>query len=133
MRRFISVLVMLMFIAFSLTAQSQNPSAPPENMDPVPYGPDEFPGWSKSLRRAEIVTLGLFPFVFLFSSLAYDAGRYSMHNFDSRYAPGLFQSADSVSRSSADTRNVIMISISLSVFLAVIDLIIEENKPQKAR
>jgi hypothetical protein len=133
MRRFVSLLVVLAFVPFSLAAQSQNPPAPPENREPVPYGPDEFPGWSQSLRRAEIITLGLFPFAFLFSSLAYDTGRYAVHNFDSRYAPGPFGSADSVSRSNTDTRNVIMISISLSVFLAVIDLIIEENKPQRVR
>ena len=133
MRRLISVLLILLLLPFSLAAQSQTPAEPPHSTEPVPYAPDEFPVWSRRLRRAEIITLGLFPFAFIFTSLAYDMGRYSMHNFDSRYAPGPFGSADKVSRSSADTRNVVIISLSLSAVLAVVDLLIEESKPRRAR
>ncbi|MDR1933750.1 MAG: hypothetical protein LBQ57_13115 [Spirochaetales bacterium] len=133
MRGVISVFLLITFVPFSLAAQSQNPESPPVNTDPVPYGPDEFPGWSRSLRRAEIITLGLFPFVYVFSSLTYDTGRFASHGFDSRYAPGFFGSADSVSRSSADTRNVILLGIGLSAFLALVDFFIEQGKPQKAR
>ena len=133
MRRLVSIFLLFAFLAFPLAAQSQNPPVPPDDTTPVPYGPDEFPGWSRSLRRTEIIALGLFPFAYLFTSLAYDTGRYAMHSYDSRYAPGPFRSADFAGRTSADTRNVIMISISLSALLAVVDLIIEESKPQRAR
>ena len=133
MRCAVCILLILLLLPFSSAAQSQNPASPPENKEPQPYEPEEFPGWSQKLRRVEIITLGLFPFAFVFSSLAYDVGRYSVHHFDSRYAPGFFGSADRVSRSSDDTRNVIILSISLSALLAIVDLIIEENKPQRTR
>ncbi|MDR3200327.1 MAG: hypothetical protein LBT68_02605 [Spirochaetales bacterium] len=134
MRKIVSLCIIVTFLPFSLAAQSQTPSAPPPvDTTPAPYEPDEFPGWSRSLRRAEIITLGLFPFVFVFSSLAYDTGRFAVHNFDNRYAPGPFGSADSVSRSGADTRNVIILSISLSALLAAVDFFIEQGKPQKTR
>ena len=133
MKRLVTIILLFAFLVFPLAAQSQNPPVPPDDTAPVPYGPDEFPGWSRSLRRTEIIALGLFPFAYLFTSLVYDTGRYAMHNYDGRYAPGPFRSADSVGRTSADSRNVIMISISLSALLAVIDLFIDDSKPQRTR
>jgi hypothetical protein len=134
MRKLICLfLVLLTLLPFPAAAQSQPQPAPPVEASPEPYAPDEFPEWSRSLRRAEIITLGLFPFMFLFSTLAYDAGRFFAHNFDSRYAPGFFGSAETVAKSGSDRNNVILMSISLSMLLAAVDYFIEQGKPAKAR
>ena len=133
MRFFLCVCLALALSAFPIAAQSQPPASPPANKTPAPYEPDEFPDWSKSLRRSEIIALGLFPFAYLFTSLSYDYGRYAMHGYDSRYAPGPFRSADYVGRTNADTRNVVMISISISALLALVDYFIEDSKPKKSR
>ncbi len=42
---------------------------------PVPYSKDEFPGWLRDLRRAEVITIGAFPITLLFSSLGYQVYR----------------------------------------------------------
>lgn len=127
------VLFLALVVTFSLPAQSQTPAVPPIDTTPQPYEPDEFPFGLRALRRAEIITLGLFPFAYLFSSFAYDTGRYAMHDFDAGYAPGPFASAGRVSRSSTDARNVILISISLSAILAAVDFFLELGEPRRGR
>jgi len=42
---------------------------------PVPYSKDEFPGWLRDIRRAEVITIGAFPITLLFSSLGYQLYR----------------------------------------------------------
>jgi hypothetical protein len=132
-RKFCLLVFLFLFAAFSLSAQSDAPASVPASTLPEPYAPDEFPYGARALRRAEIIALGLFPFAYLFSSFAYDAGRYAMHDFNSGYAPGPFASAERVGRSSSDTRNVILISISLSALLAAVDFFIELSEPQPER
>ncbi|MDR1625818.1 MAG: hypothetical protein LBT33_04695 [Spirochaetia bacterium] len=131
--KFLLLVFVFLFPLCSLAAQSEAPASPPVDTTPEPYAPDEFPYGIRALRRAEIITLGLFPFAYFFSSFAYDTGRYAMHGFNSSYAPGPFASAERVSRSESDTRNVILISISLSALLAAVDFFIELDEPEKTR
>jgi hypothetical protein len=133
MMRFLLLVLVFLLSLFPLAAQSETPASPPANINPEPYAPDEFPFGIRALRRAEIIALGLFPFAYLFSSFAYDTGRYAMHDFNSSYAPGPFASAQRVSRSSSDTRNVVLISISLSALLAAVDFFIELGEPENER
>jgi hypothetical protein len=130
---FLCVLV----VCFPFFLAGQTPPSPPSippvtpETEPVPYGPDEFPQWSRSLRRSEIIAVGLFPFMYLFSSFGYDAGRYAAHGFNSSYAPGFFGSADSVSKTRGEKNAVILAGVGLSLAFAVIDFIIESSKPER--
>jgi hypothetical protein len=101
--------------------------------DPVPYSPEEFPAWAHALRRGEIVALGLFPFVFLFSSLAYDTFRFAASGGNPNYAPGPFQSPGASPLSTQERVGVLAVSISVSALLAFVDYIIETRKPVDRR
>ncbi|MBO4386774.1 MAG: hypothetical protein J5817_07120 [Treponema sp.] len=47
-----------------------------ESEEAEPYSPDEFPNWSKKVRRAEIITLGSVPFTTLGVILTYGTYQY---------------------------------------------------------
>ncbi|GAB4369121.1 MAG: hypothetical protein Kow009_05770 [Spirochaetales bacterium] len=98
-------------------------------LDPVPYSPEEFPPWARALRRGEVVALGLFPFVFLFSSLAYDTFRFAASGGNPNYAPGPFQSPGGSPLSQQERVGVLLVSISVSTLLAFVDHLIETRKP----
>ena len=51
------------------------PFAAADSGTPVPYNKDEFPGWLRDIRRAEVITIGAFPITLLFSSLGYQLYR----------------------------------------------------------
>lgn len=120
MRRTLSLALILILLAVSGAAQ--------ETGEPEPYTPEEFPAWSRSLRRAEIITIGLFPFVFFFTALAYGGGRFFANGMDSRYAPSLFGSADSAPLTTGEKYGLITVSISISAILATIDYFIEKGR-----
>jgi hypothetical protein len=98
---------------------------------PEPYGPDEFPGWAKSLRRAEIITIGIFPFVLFFTSFAFEGFQYFSSGGDSRYAPGPFRSPGAPPLSGGEKAAVISVSISLSMALAAVDYFIGRAQERK--
>ncbi len=101
--------------------------------DPVPYAPEEFPSWARALRRGEIVALGVFPFVFLFSSLAYDTFRFAASGGNPNYAPGPFQNPGASPLSSQERMGVLLVSVSVSALLAFVDFLIETKKPINQR
>lgn len=89
------------------------------SQDPEPYKPEEFPSWARSLRRGEIVALGLFPFVFLFTSLAYQGLR-QVSGSDSGLLSDLSSDRQKI--------GMLTISLSLSTLLAVVDYFLEKGK-----
>ncbi len=114
----------LIFLQLAGLVYGQNSS------EPVPYEPEEFPSWARSLRRGEIIAVGLFPFMFLFSSLAYDTFRFAASGGDPDYAPGPFQSPGASPLSQHEKIGVLTVSISLSALLAFVDYLIEKRKPE---
>lgn len=97
-----------------------------------PYKPEEFPEWAHSLRRFETVFFGSLPFAFLFTSLGFDMYAYSDSGFRQEYLPLFLGSSPEKEEFTHDTMVPrIGISISLSLVLAVIDLIIDKTKDAK--
>jgi len=88
-----------------------------------PYKPEEFPSWARSLRRGEIIALGLLPFAFLFTSLSYQGLRYASGEGSS----GLFSGPSS----DRDKIAVIGFSLSLSALLALVDYFIDRHQAEK--
>lgn len=121
MKKFLLILSLLVFISNLVGAEGSK--------DPVPYAPEEFPSWARALRRGEIVALGLFPFVFLFSSLAYDTFRFAASGGNPNYAPGPFQSPGASPLTQQERIGVLMVSISVSALLSFVDYLIETRKP----
>ena len=93
-----------------------------------PYRPDEFPEWAHTLRRFETIFFGSLPIAFLFSSLGFDMYAYSTHNFSQEYLPLFFGNSPEKEQFTQDTMvERIGISISLSLVIAIADLIIDKR------
>lgn len=71
--RFSWLILLLLFVASCSTMGPQT-TQNTETIDrtPQPYEDDEFPQWSKDLRRGEIILLGSLPLVYMLTNLAYD-------------------------------------------------------------
>lgn len=93
-----------------------------------PYRPEEFPEWAHSLRRFETIFFGSLPIAFLFSSLGFDLYAYSANNFRQEYLPLFFGNSPEKEQFTQDTMvQRIGISISLSLVIAIADLIIDKR------
>lgn len=106
--------------------------------DPVakPYGADEFPEWAEDLRRFDVITIGSWPLSFLFSSIAYDVGRWAHLSSTeperaSQYAPLLFSPPNKPANTIEETQTIIYISIGLSLGIGITDYIIGQIKRQE--
>ncbi len=93
-----------------------------------PYRPDEFPEWAHTLRRFETIFFGSLPIAFLFSSLGFDLYAYSANNFSQEYLPLFFGNSPEKEQFTQDTMvERVGISISLSLVIAIADLIIDKR------
>ncbi len=99
--------------------------------DPEPYRPEEFPQFALSLRRFQIVTIGVFPFALLFSGLGYELGRFGYYSLragepDGRYTPRLFGFGAGAEEplSNRERIGVVTAAVSLSVFVGVLDYLL---------
>lgn len=78
---FVSVVLLVScFMPFVPMVQVYCDSA--EDVTPEPYSDDEFPQWSKDLRRAEIVSLGTIPFAAISVTMAYGGYQYATGKTD---------------------------------------------------
>ena len=118
LRKFLLILFLFLFAA-SLWGQT----IPGDDL-PAPYEDAEFPDWAWKARRFEIITLGSFPFVYMFTTIFYDLYIYASHGFDDNYA---FGSA----RDQHDLLNMFTIAISVSGAIAVLDMIIQSVKDNR--
>jgi hypothetical protein len=93
----------------------------PANPLPEPYGTEEFPLWTYSLRRFEIVSLGAFPVLLFYSRIALDAGRYVGSGFDSSYAPWPFRNEFSYTPDSDEQWLAVKVAVGLSIGVGLLD------------
>ncbi len=97
--------------------------------EPEPYSPEEFPQFALSLRRFQIVSIGVFPFALLFSALGYELGRFGYYSarageLDGRYAPRLFglgAATETEPLSNRERVGIIVTAASLSLVIGVVD------------
>jgi hypothetical protein len=101
---------------------------------PEPYTEDEFPGWLKDLRRAEIIFFGSLPFSFLLALVGVDVGRYFAHNEDANYRPWPFRGANAPTYTTGEQFLVIGSALIISGIVALVDFIIGKasEKPEKS-
>ncbi len=126
MKRCVWALVLCMFAAAVAFPQSQGKS-------PEPYTKDEFPDWANSLRRSEIITFGIFPFVFFFASIGYEFIRFAVNGFNELYSPWPFRSASGVDLTDGEKIGVIGVSISLSAVAGFIDFLMQSAEKSKQK
>ncbi|MFH2114040.1 MAG: hypothetical protein ABIJ86_06000 [Spirochaetota bacterium] len=116
--------VLLVVVVGNLAAQAvSTPSGAKTTANPLPepYGSEEFPLWTYSLRRFEIVSLGAFPVLLFYSRIALDTGRYVSNGFDSSYAPWPFRNEFSYKRDSDEQWLAVKVSLGLSIGVGVLD------------
>ena len=92
----------------------------------VPYEDDEFPNWALNLRRGEVIFFGTIPFTFFTSIISYELYRYVVNNFDPNLVPALFGNTTPPTLSKDEKLQIIMVSVSLSGFLAILDYLLGE-------
>ena len=93
-----------------------------------------FPQWARDLRRGEIVAFGAFPLAYIFANFGYDSYRFANNNWDSRFAPWPFNSAESFGKSQDERFITLGLAAGLSVFIAVVDYaIVRARRSRLAR
>ncbi len=137
--RIIAALMLgVVVVVHSVAPQHQNPvkvvADPMRTIrpfdSPEPYSPEEFPQFALSLRRFQIITIGVFPFALLFSGLGYELGRFGYYSaraggVDGRYAPRLFGAGAGTEPLSNDERiGVVLAAVSLSVVVGIADYLL---------
>jgi hypothetical protein len=91
---------------------------------PVPYTPGEFAPWMQDLWRAEVITVGSFPFTLFFTLEVYDAWRYATNGFNPSYAPWPIGSGAATTYSPQETAWIAVSAVSVSVLIAGVDYLI---------
>lgn len=89
--------------------------------EPVPYDKNEFPQWSKDLRRAEIVSFGSLPFVTIGVTMGYGSYLYFTGSTSSFPNP-LDKSGNSFS--SEEQLKIFGMSLGISCVIGIVDFII---------
>lgn len=115
---YILIILLLFFSIFSVFGETL----------PVyePYKEEEFPKWALDLRRAEVIFFGTIPFTFFASSLSYDLYIYTSNSFNSKFTPALFGNTTPPILTNNEKVQIIMVSVSFSAFLAVLDYLLGE-------
>lgn len=134
---FLACVILLLAIP-ACRAAAQTPSGTAPQLT-VGFDTSDFPQWTKDVRRFEIVAFGSFPFAMLTATFAMDTKRWVDANgmdwsdAGRRYAPWPLKSAGAVNMSSREQETTMIIAASISVAVAVADLIIVQIKRHKAR
>ena len=100
---------------------------------PEPYDPDEYPAWTKKLRRATVVFVGSYPLSVFFTKLGMDLYTWGYHNFDSEYSPAILGGGGDKSRkmTTSEIKKVTLAALAVSGVVTVADFIIQEIKENK--
>ncbi len=111
--------------AFLLAFAAAGAPAEEEHV-PVPYAPEEFPEWTRDLRRAEIVFFGSLPFSLFFTFEAYDLGRYLTSGLDPLLAPWPFRAGSEIGAgyTAAEKGWLIASALTVSLGISVADFLI---------
>jgi len=103
--------------------------------EPAPYEPEEFSPVLRGIRRAEIASVGAFPFAFLLTSVLYDIGRYGVLTIQGDpnaqdYSPLFFSPPTKPPNTQAENIGILVSAIGLSVTIGIIDLILDSKKDE---
>lgn len=128
----ISAAVVLLIVV-SLPAIAQNSQNSQESAEPVPYTEEEFPQWALDLRRAEIITIGMFPLAFIVSRIGYDLGRFGVLSLQrgeiaQQYAPWFFAPPNKPEFTRQEKNGIIIASVSISGMVALVDYLMARSE-----
>ena len=100
---------------------------------PEPYDPDEYPAWTKKLRRATVVFVGSYPLSVFFTKLGMDFYTWGYHNFDSEYSPSILGGGGDKSRkmTTNEIKKVTLGALAVSGVVTLADFVIQEIKENR--
>ena len=100
---------------------------------PEPYDPDEYPDWTKKVRRATVVFVGSYPLSVFFTKLGIDLYDWGYHNFSSEYSPAILGGGGDKSRkmTTSEIKRVTLAALAVSGCVTLADFIIQEIKENK--
>ena len=102
------------------------------SLQPVPYGPNEFPLWAQDFRRAEVITVGVFPFALLYTGLIYNFSRYlSLAVSGDPTAPN-YLPWNNPTLSGNEKLGIVLGSIGVAVAVGIIDFAINSSERRAA-
>ncbi len=140
------ILVLLLILMISLPAglfgaESKSSSSKDNNeldnvypdLLPEPYDPDEYPAWTKKLRRATVVFVGSYPLSVFFTKLGIDLYDWGYHGFSSEYSPAILGGGGDKSRkmTTGEIKRVTLAALAVSGCVTLADFIIQEIKENK--
>lgn len=142
MRRTLALLLILLislpaglFGADSTSSSSKNDELDNVYPDllPEPYDPDEYPAWTKKLRRATVVFVGSYPLSVFFTKLGMDLYTWGYHDFKSEYSPAILGGGGDKSRkmTTNEIKRVTLAALAVSGVVTLADFIIQEIKENK--
>jgi hypothetical protein len=128
--------MVLVLPAFRGEAQTMPVGSPPVSAAETPAEAitpeEEFPLWSRDLRRADIITFGSFPFTFFLANFTMDMIRTAQNDWDARYAPWPFKSAGAVNMTPDEYLITIGAAAGGAILVALADFIIVQVKRSRA-
>ena len=100
---------------------------------PEPYDPDEYPAWTKKLRRATVVFVGSYPLSVFFTKLGMDLYTWGYHDFSSEYSPAILGGGGDKSRKMTpnEIKRVTLGALAVSGVVTLADFVIQEIKENK--
>ena len=126
------ILLVSCFIVFlpsvKVYGETSSSSKKTEDVVPEPYTEDEFPQWSKDLRRAEIVSLGTIPFAAVTVTMAYGGYQYATGKTSSFPNP---LSRDN-SYSKEEIFKLVGVSAGIGLTVGIVDFAINYSRRKKA-
>ena len=135
MRRATALLIIVALLGTTITAAQENvPDAESPDQDaPVPYSPDEFPRWTRDLRRGEIVTVGAFPVAMIVAGLLYQVGRFSYQSAQAGsaamdYAPWFLSTSNEPRYDEQERRALVASGVGISIGVALVDFVIGRRR-----
>jgi hypothetical protein len=88
----------------------------------------EQPAWLVSLRRAEIVSFGAFPFALFAASFGVDTYRFFAHEGNTRYAPWPFNMGGVAQKTDHELGVTVAVATGISLAVALADFLIVRHK-----
>jgi len=109
---------------------------PTEGQIPEPYDPNEFHPSLRFLRRASIIAVGTFPFVFLGVSMVYDLGRYAYLGLSgspqaSNYLPLFFAPPNKPPNTQSENLFLVLSSVGISIILGIVDGVFDRRNLER--
>ncbi len=136
---FLSFLLLLSPVWAQDTGSDGEQEEETDGVEPVPYSPDEFPGWAHDLRRGEIIALGAFPVALILTNVGYRLGRFTVESvkrgeFAQEYAPAFTTPEQRAGLNEQQQLGLLLTAGAISLGIAVVDYLLgrrEERRGQR--